>query len=236
MSATGRGIERQDNDNYPTPMPFALSVFPALPTVGRDVARVLDPCCGAGNILRAAQSFGHEVSGIEIDGDLAVEASRSGFSVVCADALEASWPECDFIVTNPPFVFAEAFLLKAIDHIRSCNGVGAALLLRMGFLGSAGRSLLFKKIGMPHAHVLSPRPQFAMSCKCKYCGHKWYLPIESPRPKDCPNCSMKELSISCSDSAEYAWMVWSPYVREGRLSRLDVAIQKRGKQKVEVAA
>lgn len=81
--------------------------------------RILDPACGAGALLVAARErIGPtrpvEFHGIEIDPDLgrrAEEALAGGdpaasVSIAVADALDpdTAWPECDFLVANPPWV------------------------------------------------------------------------------------------------------------------------------------
>lgn len=49
----------------------------------------------------------------------------------------------DWLITNPPFRLAEEFARRALDHSR----VGAAMLVRTGFIEGAGR---FERLFQPH--------------------------------------------------------------------------------------
>ena len=95
---------------------------------------VLDPCCGAGALLAAAQRLARGVGarlalhGMDVAA-LAVEAARArlallsaGAEVRRADALAAAWPEADLLLANPPFLRHER--IPAAEKARAARASG----------------------------------------------------------------------------------------------------------------
>lgn len=89
------------------------------PAYLRDL-RILDPACGTGpllwaalRVLKAYDTWGvtgtHNLIGMDVDeGALHIfESWAKDASIYCGDALLdiEKWPECNFIVSNPPYVF-----------------------------------------------------------------------------------------------------------------------------------
>ena len=81
-----------------------------------DGLSVVDPCCGAGALLAAAERLGRGVGarlalhGMDL-APLAVEAARARLGLLSAgarirsgDALSARWPAADLVIANPPFL------------------------------------------------------------------------------------------------------------------------------------
>jgi hypothetical protein len=225
------GGESQALDHYCTPIRHTLAI---LEHVTHGVP-LLDPCAGEGRILEAAEIAGYaEVHGIEVQPQLAAQAAVAGYGVLIADALapDLAWPEVPLIVMNPPYTHAEAFVRKALATVTPKRGTVAALL-RLGWLAGKGRGQLFAEIGLPDVYVV-PRPSFCLSVKCA-CGWRATYPTGTPRKSiTCGNaqldharpCTRSRLSFSTSDSADYAWFVWSTMWdlkgRESLISRLDL--------------
>jgi hypothetical protein len=213
-----------DGDNYPTPKAYITTILNVLHKDKVNLEGLLDPCCGAGNVLAAARAWGIcAYKGIELSPGLAGQAHQSGFDVLYQNALGTDpWPsEIRTIVTNPPYSFAAEFVRRSFLHVSQLDGT-VAMLLRLGFLASAKRQDLFDYTGMPDVYVV-PRPSFCLTVHCKGCGYRTSLPPGSPRPKLCGFCKHK-LTVSSTDSADYAWMVWHTSRRgaSGTVRRLTV--------------
>jgi 16S rRNA G966 N2-methylase RsmD len=96
--------------------------------------RVLDPCCGGGALLAAtlavSRGCGAEPVLLGVDvAPLAAEATRARLALLDAraevalrDALAASWPGADLVLSNPPFLRHEA--LARADKARAARRSG----------------------------------------------------------------------------------------------------------------
>ncbi|HVP68728.1 MAG TPA: N-6 DNA methylase [Anaeromyxobacteraceae bacterium] len=99
-----------------------LGEAPAAPSLAKalDGLAVLDPACGAGALLVAAEHLARRagarlrLAGIEV-AEVAARAARTRLAelgadavVRRADALAAPWPGADLVLMNPPFVRHEA--------------------------------------------------------------------------------------------------------------------------------
>jgi hypothetical protein len=89
-----------------------------------DGVAVLDPACGAGALLVAAERLARgagarlRLAGIDV-APLAADAARARLALIgaaaeirAADALGAPWPACDLVLANPPFVRHEALAAR----------------------------------------------------------------------------------------------------------------------------
>ena len=120
---------------------------------------VFDPSAGRGAILNAARSLGARVGiGIELDPGRAATAGEAGHFMRCEDALPAIWGDADYGVGNPPFSLALEFAERAAQWSRD-YGRPFALLLRLGFMASRGRSA-FHRTYPSHLFPLAKRPAF----------------------------------------------------------------------------
>jgi hypothetical protein len=205
MSSTNRGADRVPDDFYRTEAEVVLPLLAHLPPRAYfDV--VLDPCCGDGAILK---HFPSSARGIELNPERAAQARALGYSVDTADALSVEWSSPDLIVTNPPFSHAMAFLVRALGMVR--QGGTVAFLLRLAFLESAGRAQ-FHREHPSDVYVLSNRPSFAASLKCKEkkaCRWAHTQVLEAPRPRACPLCGAG-VTCTTTDSCAYGWFVFGP--------------------------
>jgi hypothetical protein len=155
VSATNRSDVRQPDDHYATPTWATTSIIPYV--VPDKPVCVLDPCAGTGAILREVRHqcpWAHTL-GIEIN------PARASLAVgtVCRDALDhQAWPDADLVITNPPYAFAQSFLLRALVECASRGGT-VCMLLRLNFLGAQKRAA-FWRTHPCDIYVLSRRPSF----------------------------------------------------------------------------
>lgn len=204
MSSTSRGSVRVDSDYYPTPLD---SFIPLLPWIKRATSDVWEPACGDGRLIIAMNEFGIKSDGSDIN------APHNPTNFLNDDQHR------NCLVTNPPFSLAFEFCKHAVrraDHV--------FLLLRLNFLASKKRAEWFRENEPSALLVLSDRPSFVLSCKCQGrtmlsdgisslpCGHKFTVPVETPRPILCPMCN-GSVKVTSSDSAEYAWYYWGNKIR-----------------------
>ena len=223
MSATGRGAStgyvREPDDFFKTPAWCTRAILGHLcPDVEDTDLQLLDPCCGTGAILEAARDFAFSTSpvGLELHPGRAEEARSRGLRVITCDALKCDWPDADAVVINPPYALAMNFIEAGLAWLHEEREM--AVLLRLCFMASAKRAA-FWKARPADLYVLSERPSFCMSVKCKSMppahpnwiegGCRWQatLSADAERPKKCAHCEGK-VSITTSDAADYMWAVF----------------------------
>lgn len=165
---------RRESDFYPTPpeATAALMKFLELP----ESARIWEPACGEGNMVKTMKAFGYEVIGTDI---------QSG-----DDFLTISAIDCDWIITNPPFRLAEQFIRRCAEH-----GKPFALLLKSQFWNAARRYKLFKEITPQMILPLTWRPDFTGKGQAmmdmSWCiwelapkGTTYFLPLKKPSAEE----------------------------------------------------
>ena len=194
MTATGRRDARVADDNYPTPAWCVHRLLDELPWL-RERQTYLEPCAGAGAILRAFDT--HRAARLSPRRWIVVEKRAEELpalsSLVPLDNIAIGsilspdvkrWvlervlgSYVDVAITNPPFAIAQ----DVIDACLSLAGY-VAVLLRTNFLASEARAEFMRKCP-PDVYQLPNRPAFVNGK---------------------------------TDSTEYAWFVWGP-----QRSRLD---------------
>ena len=228
MSSTARGASRENLDFYPTPGWCVDLLLDALYAPERWIFPAMLPIsdllfleCAAGDgavikrlLARGARS--ENIDAIELDDERAALCARStGVDVIVGDftkppPIQPPKAGFDLIVTNPPFALASDFARVALGMAGDRGTV--ALLLRLNWLGSQERAA-FHRTHPSDILLLPKRPEFtaSMSCSAKKqgCAYRETLPIEAPRPRDCPKCGART-QCSTTDSIEYAWFVWGP--------------------------
>lgn len=143
--AVNPAAERHPDDYYATD-PYAITkAIPAFQEIGLS-RKVWECACG--------------------EGHLAKELQRYGYFVKCSDIVDRGYGEVmDFlstnlrwdgdILTNPPFKYASRF----VEHAMNCitNGHLAVFFLKVQFLETRKRAVLFKKCGLKYLIVNSER-------------------------------------------------------------------------------
>jgi len=249
VSATGRSEVRDPDDFYETPAPVTNAILPhltTLPSASSPQRRVLEPASGRGAIVERLWAHGvprESVTAIELDpGRASGFITRHNAPVTCQDFV--AWasargalppPESpqislsleprevtvtfDCVITNPSFRLAMVYVEASLAMVAPRRGE-VAMLLRMNWLASDERAA-FHRQHPADIYVLPRRPSFCASIRCKSkCG--WFVlqHLDDPRPKTCPRCA-SNVTVSTSDSTEYAWFVWGPG-RGNRWFLLDV--------------
>lgn len=206
--------KRKKNDNYPTPL--------ALARVGWGVAqryvaaagllrlRVCEPGCGDLQPFLASAASDPRVVTLEGSDLRDVAAADPRFSVTSgidwtAENVEGgSW---DVIITNPPFSLAEAFARRALTRLGP-GGV-LVLLVRLSFLGSAGRRDFWRDHPLSELCVIRPRPGFTDDGQSDTSEYAWAV-----------------WSLSAGQAPMITWCDWQKPTRmrmmKGRGSDLDL--------------
>ena len=119
--------KRKEADYYPTPpdVTEALMQFLKLPPTS-----IWEPACGDGSMARVLARHGHDVISTDLRPDSGY--GRGGIDFLGADG-EAQW-----IITNPPFNLAHAFIVKALSITPN-----VAMLLKSQYWHAASRHDLF---------------------------------------------------------------------------------------------
>jgi hypothetical protein len=165
VSSTNRGAERRVDDAYETPqwcVRRLLEVWQPLDGV------IVEPCCGSGQIVRCLPDKTWITCDVR-DVVPTVPQHVTGDFLGLSDFGDAGLASA--VLTNPPFSLAEEF----IRHSRALFQLAdLAFLLRLNFLGSAGRLPLWHDLGSPDVFVLPNRPSFTGG-KTDSCEYAWFV-------------------------------------------------------------
>jgi len=111
---------------------------------------IWDPACGSGRILDAARCAGHDTYGMDIRDRL----RRPDHVFVQGDFLAAEELAPHNIVTNPPYLHADAFAAACLRRARR----KVALLLRAQWANAGTRSRWLESLPLRRVLVITPRP------------------------------------------------------------------------------
>ncbi len=115
------------DDNFPTP-PWATRalLLYGIPYDNFHIQSCLEPACGDGHMAKVLQTYFNSVDAFDVNEKYGYE--RRNF-------LTSNYKNYDWVITNPPFNFAEKFIHKAL----TIADRGVAILARTTFLESVGR-------------------------------------------------------------------------------------------------
>lgn len=120
--------ERKDADLYPTPEDAVQVILNADPPPAGCL--VYEPACGNGKMAWVIQQAGYEV--------MASDIRDTGYGEAGVDFRK--WRgQVPAIITNPPFVYAEEFIRRAVSQADY-----VALLLKSNFFNTDGRASLWE--------------------------------------------------------------------------------------------
>jgi hypothetical protein len=181
-------------DDFPTPPWATRALLDVLEGQGEalHMMHVWEPACNRGHMARVlAERFGtlyatdvHDYGWPRQDGvaDFLIDWSQDG-------------PDVDWIITNPPFRLAEAFITHGLRNARR----GVAVLVRSAFLeGQARYEGLFREVPPT---LVCPFVERVVMWKNVLLGPD--VPVWYPPKDDKPGHVKKP-----SSATAYAWLVW----------------------------
>jgi hypothetical protein len=147
--AAGSGqhsYEERGQDFYETP----VCAVEALLRVESLPHRLWEPACGRGAIVKVLEAHGHKVFATDVV-DYG-QHEKLDFLSLQHPVTIASYRFCEAIVTNPPYQHAAKFVRQALVL---CPYV--AMLLRLAFLESEGRSDILDERKPARIHIFKKR-------------------------------------------------------------------------------
>jgi hypothetical protein len=167
-AAAGKARKRSLHDFYGTPSWVTRGILPHLPLGGR----VLEPAAGEGAMVRELLRAGvgaSQITALEID---PARAENCPVEAKVCDYLTEEVGAYDLIITNPPYLRAQAFVERSLDIAGERGTV--AMLLRLGFLESVQRRELHEA-RPADLYVLSQRPSFTGDGRVDATAYAWFV-------------------------------------------------------------
>ena len=173
--------DRSKTDFYPTPpdVTEALLNFLEERWLLDKGDLIWEPACGTGDMAEVMKRMGYSVTVSDL--------YPAGYSRDAVDFLLAD-RQCDWIITNPPFSHAEAFIRHARELNKPC-----AFLLKSQFWHAQRRQQLFRVHPPTYVLPLTWRPDFLQGAKsgsptmevlwtvwCEKRIAPMYIPLERP--------------------------------------------------------
>lgn len=174
MSSTARGYERHKTDYYVTPLQCIRDFFnawfldlqdePDYNFVCDRPDKVLwfDPCAGGDS--ENPMSYPSVIQEIVAGGRVvSVDIRDDSLADIKENYLEKSFSGFDVIITNPPFLHAQAIIEKALHEVNP--GGYVIMLLRLNFFGSKARKKFFQENMPGRVYVHNRRMSFTKDGK-----------------------------------------------------------------------
>ena len=151
--ANRSAIDRNKTDFYETPpeVTFALLDFLESQNLITPGCMIWEPACGRGKMTQVMLDRGYAVLGTDLHPEIAGQPS--------VDFLTAD-KACDWIITNPPFSKATAFISHALELDMPC-----AFLLKSQFWHARSRVQMFRDNPPSYILPLTWRPDFLYGAK-----------------------------------------------------------------------
>lgn len=141
--------DRETNDYYAT-SPVAAEQLIQIENLDKNI---WECACGEGHLSKVFTDHGYTVKSTDL--------IDRGYGIGGVDFLAQTEPFNGDIVTNPPYKYAEDFIVKALDLIP--NGNKVCLILKLQFLEGRKRKELFKKYPPKTVWVSSSRIKHGMN-------------------------------------------------------------------------
>ena len=118
--------------------------------------RVWEPACGEGHICKVLEKFGYEVSASDLINRGQGAGSVDFLSNEAVDFMLNKGKFNGDIITNPPYKFAQEFVIRALELVNT--GSKVAMFLKTTFLEGGKRYIgLFSKYPPKEVYVFSQR-------------------------------------------------------------------------------
>lgn len=140
LVARKKSYEESNKDLYQTPKNITEFILNRLDINEEDM--ILEPANGLGAISDVIKDYGYscDTSDIREGVDFLKTEGKSNY---------------DWIITNPPYKYAQEFVEKSLEHLK--NGGKVVMLLRLSFLESSKRYHFFRDSGLKTVFVSSKR-------------------------------------------------------------------------------
>lgn len=164
--------------HYPTPRPIIEQALARIELAPPANLRVIEPCAGAGHVVRALAHWGvppERIAAIELDPRWRSDLAATGCQVhvgCCIDwSIQQPAEGWDLCITNPEFRLAEHMVAPLLRLLRP--GGEMWLLNRLQWLAGKCRLELLRRYP-PDVFVLPLRPSFVASGKIDRWDYAWY--------------------------------------------------------------
>lgn len=165
--------DRIPSDNYVTPFEIAWWTVEHCIYISdrysgskpNNELRMLEPGCGdyrpfmLSAITRGIKAYGIDARDVAPSPKALIISGKSFLDMPDENNAPIYAQKYDIIATNPPFIYAEEFIIRSLDLLAP-RGV-AAFLTKMSFLGTQGRRPFFDERPPSEVHILTKRPSFA---------------------------------------------------------------------------
>lgn len=119
--------KRNKNDYYQTP----YSMTRQLLEVENFEGNILEPCCGAGAIVKVLKDYDKSVDYCDLNNEFSLTGVFKNFK----DFINDDFDRYDNVITNPPYSLAKEFILKA----KQITNNKIAMLLPLNYLHGVTR-------------------------------------------------------------------------------------------------
>lgn len=143
---------RKPADLYPTPIDCTYSLLPHIAPLLPPNARVWEPACADGQMVRPMQEFGYQVMATDLRPEVA--CGHGGVDFLGSDTVYHT-QEYDLLATNPPFKAAELFIRRALEVAPV-----VVMLLKAQYWNTQNRKKLFRETKPFMELNLTWRPAF----------------------------------------------------------------------------
>ena len=144
---------RKPADLYPTPVDCTYSLIPHIADLLPYGSRVLEPACADGQLSKALEKYGYKVHSYDLRPD--VLYGRGGVDFLSDTELFDIDGGYDAVITNPPFVIADAFIRRSLEIAPV-----VVMLLKAQYWNTANRKQLFRDTKPIRELNLTWRPAF----------------------------------------------------------------------------